>query len=321
MLRKDPTNSQVLRLSDGRQVGYAEWGDPDGLPMIYCHGFPGSRLEARLADSPARSLGIRLIAPDRPGFGISSPDPSRTLATWPNDLTEMADQLGLPAFSIVAVSGGAPYAIACAQQLGGRVQTMALVCGLGELVDHASTSGMNPAAALALRFQQRWPRLGQVTYRRLIGPVLRRYPAGIFQILVGNGTPVDRAVLAESEVRSVIIDSFAEAFHAGAAGPAQELALITRRWDVDPAQVMQPVQLWHGDLDRTVPVAMGRRCAALLPNVDARFIPGEGHFSLVVRYMGRILEELAGRLAPERPQSGHEVQALFIDPGQTAAES
>lgn len=294
-MRKDPTNSQVLTLSDGRQAGFAEWGDPAGTPVIYCHGFPGSRLEARLADSPAQALGIRLIAPDRPGFGISSPDPARTLATWPKDLVEIADHLGLSGFPVIGVSGGAPYAIACAQQLGDRVQKLALVCGLGELVDDRSTSGMNPAAAMALRFHQRSPRLGQLTYRRLIGPVLRRYPAGIFRILVANGTPADRAVLAAPEVRSAIIASLAEAFHAGAAGPAQELALITRRWGVDPAQVMQPVQLWHGEADRTVPVTMGRRHAALLPDVDARFIPAEGHFSLVVRYMGQILEQLVGR--------------------------
>jgi pimeloyl-ACP methyl ester carboxylesterase len=294
---QDQALSQVLTLSDGRQVGYAEWGDPAGMPVVYCHGFPGSRLEARLADGPAKALGIRLIAPDRPGFGISSPDPTRTLATWPNDLVEIADHLGLSRIPIVGVSGGAPYAMASAQQSGDRVEKLALVCGLGELVDDTSTSGMNPAAALSLRFHQRWPRLGQLTYRQLIGPVLRRYPAGIFRILVGNGTPADRAVLAEPEVRSAIIDSFAEAFHAGAAGPAQELALITRRWDVDPAQVFQPVQLWHGEADRTVPVAMGRRYATLLPDVDARFIPGEGHFSLVVRYMGQILEELVGRSA------------------------
>ena len=91
---QNQTLSQVLTLSDGRQVGYAEWGDPAGMPVVYCHGFPGSRLEARLADSPAKALGIRLIAPDRPGFGISSPNPTLTLPTWPIDLVEIYSASG-----------------------------------------------------------------------------------------------------------------------------------------------------------------------------------------------------------------------------------
>lgn len=290
-MRKQP---MTLDLSDGRQVSYAEWGDPSGRPVIYCHGFPASRLEARLADASARALGIRLIAPDRPGFGLSSLAPARTLADWPFDLAEVADQLGLSRFHLIGVSGGGPYAIACGQYLGERLEGIALVCGLGELADSEASRGMNPATAGALNLQRRWPRLGHQLYLRVIGPLLRRYPAGVFRIILDNGTAADRAVLADRDVRSVIIDAFAEAFRCGSAGPAQELALITRPWDVDPCKVTQSVRLWHGEADRTVPVAMGRRHAALLPYVHAHFIPGEGHFSLVVRYMHRILADLVG---------------------------
>jgi pimeloyl-ACP methyl ester carboxylesterase len=285
-------NQLSLTLPDGRLISYADWGDPDGKPVIYCHGFPASRLEAGLADGPARTLGIRLLTPDRPGFGRSSHVPARRLSDWPADLADFANALGLSRFHVIGVSGGAPYAIASGQQLGSRVLGIALVCGLGELVDDTSTKGMNPFAAAALHFHQRLPRLGRLTYRRLIGPLLRQFPEGIFRIIVGNGTPADRAVLADSQVKSVIVRSFTEAFRAGSAGPAHELALITQAWGVDPIQVAQPVQLWHGEADRTVPVAMGRRHTALLPNVVAHFIPEEGHFSLVVRYMHEILGAL-----------------------------
>jgi pimeloyl-ACP methyl ester carboxylesterase len=288
------TEHSSSTLTDGRQVSYAEWGDPNGSPVIYCHGFPASRLEARLADASARALGIRLIAPDRPGFGLSCLSPARRLADWPRDLAELADDLGLSRFHLIGVSGGAPYAVACGQHLGDRIRGLALVCGLGELADPSATRGMNPAAAAALNFQRRSPRLGYQVYLRVIGPMLRRHPAGVFRIIVENGTAADRAVLADPNVRSVIIDSFAEAFRRGAAGPAQELALITRDWGLDPKRLAQPVRLWHGEADRTVPVAMGRRHAAMLPNVHSRFLPDEGHFSLVVRYMHEILADLIG---------------------------
>ncbi|MGB5202083.1 MAG: alpha/beta fold hydrolase [Sedimenticolaceae bacterium] len=285
-------HDRSILVSGGRRIAYAEWGDAAGTPVVYCHGFPGSRLEARLADAPARALGIRLIAPDRPGFGLSSLAPARRLADWPRDLLALADHLALARFHLIGVSGGAPYAIASGQKLGDRVAAIALVCGLGEFVGDDSTSGMNAAAATAINFHRRWPQAGDWAYMRLIGPLLGRYPTLVSRILIGTGNVADREVLADNGVRDTIVASFTEAFREGPAGPVHELGLFTRHWDIDPTKVPQPVQLWHGEADRTVPVAMGRRHASLLPDVAAHFLPGEGHFSLVFRYMRQILADL-----------------------------
>jgi pimeloyl-ACP methyl ester carboxylesterase len=280
---------------DRRRIAYAEWGDVAGEPVVYCHGFPGSRLEAGLADATARSLGVRLIAPDRPGFGLSSFAPGRRLMDWPHDLAALADHLGLATFHLIGVSGGAPYAIAGGQQLGNRVSGITLVCGLGEFVGDDPTSGMNTAAAGAIDFYRKWPRLGHWIYLYLLGPMLRQFPDLVFKALIGSATEADREVLSDNKVRRIIVGSFAEAFREGAAGAAHEVGLFTRQWTIDPTKTRQCVQLWHGESDRTVPVAMGKRHAELLPDVVARFIPGEGHFSLVVRHMHRILSELIER--------------------------
>jgi pimeloyl-ACP methyl ester carboxylesterase len=283
---------QSIVTRDGRRLAYAVYGDPSGTPVIYCHGFPGSRLEARLADQPARDLGIRLIAPDRPGFGLSSFQPNRHIADWPADLACIADHLELARFRVLGVSGGAPYALAGAAALGARIERVTLACGLGEITAPSDTAGMNAAAGAALRFQQRFPRAGHWTYRHVIGPTLRRFPAWIFKILVGHATAADREVLSVSRTRGIIIDSFAEAFRQGPAGPAHEVRLITQAWGLDLVRVRQPVSLWHGEADRTVPIAMARRHAATLPQVVTHYLPGEGHFSLIVRHMRAMLEDL-----------------------------
>lgn len=285
-------SDRSFRHPDGRQIAYAEWGDRAGAPVVYCHGFPGSRLEARLGDAAARSLGIRLIAPDRPGFGGSTPLPGRRLTDWPQDLEALADELGLASFRLIGVSGGGPYAIAGSLGLGARITGTAIVCGLGEFSARNPTDGMNAAAAASIRLCLKTPTFARWAYLRVIGPILKRYPELAFRILLGSSTGADREVLADTYVRKTIVASFTEAFRNGAAGPTQELLLLTQPWDIDPRRVDIPVQLWHGEADRTVPVAMGRRHAALLPNVDAHFLPGEGHFSLIVRHMSRILGDL-----------------------------
>jgi pimeloyl-ACP methyl ester carboxylesterase len=273
-------------------LAYAEYGTPDGLPVIYCHGFPGSRLEASLADEPARRIGIRLLAPDRPGFGRSDFLPGRRFSDWPRDVVDLADQLKLNRFDVLGVSGGAPYALACGQALGPRVRHIGLVCGLGELTSSKDTEGMNAAAAAAIRFQIGWPRFGHWTYRHIIGRVLRSHPERIFRILLGHAPPADREVLSDPAVRNRLIRSFAEAFDQGTAGPAHEICLITQPWDIDLNSVRQPVTLWHGEDDRTVPVAMGRRHESHLPHISAYLLENEGHFSIIIRYLKDILSKL-----------------------------
>lgn len=283
---------QFCTLADGRRLAYAEWGRPGGLPVLYCHGFPGSRLEARLADAVARQLGIRLISPDRPGFGASEPRLGRRLRDWPGDLAALADHLGLARFHLLGVSGGGPYALACAEALRDRLLGVSIVCGLGALSDTDAVTGMGWPERLGIRFYQRLPGVADWVYGRLAGPLFHSRPEAIYQIMTSHLPAADREVLAGPQTRDSILASFAEAFRQGGQGAAQELGIYTRPWELDLRRILMPVQLWHGEADTVVPVRMGRAHAAALPDCDARFLPGEGHFSLIVRHMAPILGRL-----------------------------
>lgn len=108
---------QCFTLPDGRKLSYAEFGDPTGYPVIYFHGFPGCRLEPWPHQRMRARKRIRLICPDRPGIGGSSPLPGRRYLDYPPDVLHLADHLGLRRFAILGVSGGAPYAVACAKAI------------------------------------------------------------------------------------------------------------------------------------------------------------------------------------------------------------
>ena len=129
--------AEVLRLSDGRRLGYAGYGDCHGAPVMFFHGTPGSRRVARWADQAARRHGIRLIAPDRPGFGLSDFQPGRTLGAWPKDVVELADALRLERFAVAGVSGGGPYVAACAWRLADRLSHAGIISGMGPIDDPA----------------------------------------------------------------------------------------------------------------------------------------------------------------------------------------
>src|SRR5262245_32207558 len=104
----------TLTMADGRKVGVAEFGDRNGVPVIWCHGGPGSRLEPAYADSAAADAGLRIVGIDRPGYGRSTPQPGRTIAAWVDDALAVADQLEIDAFATIGISTGGAHALAVA---------------------------------------------------------------------------------------------------------------------------------------------------------------------------------------------------------------
>lgn len=279
----------LVPLADGRLLSYAEYGRPDGLPLVYCHGFPGSRLEAELAAPLTERLGVRLIAPDRPGFGLSSPLPGRRFGDWPADLAQLLAALQIDRFSLLGVSGGAPYALAAATLLP-RVARVGLVCGLGPL-DADSLRSMSPLGRCGLRVARHAPWLARGGYQ-LLAQSICRHSARFLGWMTAGVPQVDRKVLARPEVREAILNSFRESVRQGGAAGAEELLLYARPWEILPSDCQVPVQLWHGELDTTVPVAFGRRLAADLPHCQAHFLPDEGHYSLPLGQLEPILRDL-----------------------------
>ncbi len=282
---------KTLRLEDGRLLGYAIYGDPVGRPVFYFHGFPGSRVEAQLADRVAARLGVRLIALDRPGFGLSDFKPRRTIFEWPDDVVKIADALGINRFATIGVSGGGPYAAACALRIPQRLTAVAIVCGLGPLDTPGGTDRMIRNNHLIFFLGRRLPWLARISLWRMAYQV-RRDPEGMLGRLIVALPGPDKAVLARPEIKITMKDNVVEAFRGGSRGAACELLLYTRPWGFLLKDIATQVELWHGEQDVSIPPTMGRYQACTIPNCRAIFYPGEGHFSLAINYMEEILSGL-----------------------------
>jgi pimeloyl-ACP methyl ester carboxylesterase len=285
------TSSQRITLRDGRILGFAEYGDPQGRPLLYFHGFPASRLEAALTDEAAARLGIRVIAPDRPGIGLSDFQPGRRIGDWPADVADLAEALGLGRFAVLGVSGGGPYALACATEIPERLSAVGIVGGLGPLDAGAVMQGMSVLSRFYLGIFRHAPGAGEMLFA-LAAQIARRYPDRLFSLFTANVPAPDREALARPEIRNLFLASLNEAVRGGSRGGSRELYLYTRPWGLELASIKIAVDLWHGRLDATVPVVMGENLARSLPGCRSRFLPGEGHFSLPLNRMEEILRTL-----------------------------
>jgi len=280
-----------VRLQDGRTLACLELGDPAGRPVLYFHGYPGSRLEARVAATAAGRLGLRLLAVDRPGFGQSTFQRRRTMGGWAADVGALADQLSLERFSIVGVSGGGPYALACAAMLSHRLARIALVCPVAPLDVAGGKAGMLAQDRLMLGLAARAAPLARGVVHMLVRWMRADVERYLRFMMAGMVSP-DRDLFDDPDYRALVLASTAEALRQGGRGAARELTLIARPWDFRLQDVRMPVSLWQGLADQILPAHMARRLAAALPECNARFLPGEGHLSLVVRHIGAVLAEL-----------------------------
>jgi pimeloyl-ACP methyl ester carboxylesterase len=287
-----------LSLPGGRRIGYAEYGDPRGRPLVYLHGFPGSRLAGRVLDEAARSCGVRVLAPERPGLGLSSAQPGRTLLDTARDVRALADALGIRRFVVLGESGGGPYALACAHELSDRAEGAAVVCGLGPIGCSGSTRGIAVKERIGYAIAARAPLLAA----RALVPVAacgRRWPRQFVRVTRWQLGEADRRALG-GPLGDLVPADFAEAFRQGSRGVGRDLALLFRPWPFDPSAIRIPVTFFHGADDRTVSVAVARELARIVPGSRLRIYSQDGHFSLIARSAREILEASlpAGRHEP-----------------------
>ena len=280
-----------IRLADGRTLAYLVWGVSGGSPVMYFHGYPGSRLEGRLAADAARRLRLRLVAPDRPGFGESTFQPGRTIGAWAADVAELADRLALRQFAVIGVSGGGPYALGCAARIPERVTRVALVGALGPLAGKPLPRDMVHLNRVALALAARLPPLARLGVRLAAGWV-RRDPERHVARMMAAAPAADRRVLADPEYRALFAASTGEALRQGGRGAAWELTLLARRWDFRLQEVPVPVEIWQGLADNIVPAAIARQLAAALPHGEPHYLADEGHLSLIVRHIDAVLAGL-----------------------------
>jgi len=282
---------QRLRLKDGRWLGYLDYGDPDGAPILYFHGIPGSRLECPFDDATLKRLHIRIIAPDRPGFGLSDFQRRRRMLDWPNDVVELAEHLGIRRFAVIGVSGGGAYAAACAYTIPLRLTKVGLVSSASPL-----NRRTGPDAA-GRRYTNRYSfviqRLTPLPLARVVNELMARMfladPEAVWRAhhhWLGSGAGIDDRFLSP-----VNASAFTEPYRHGAHGLAWDSRLATRRWGFRLHDISAAVYLWQGEQDAQVLPAMGRYLAQAIPNCQATFYPDEGH-RLFERHSEEILAAL-----------------------------
>jgi pimeloyl-ACP methyl ester carboxylesterase len=285
----------TFRLSDGRQLGYALWGDPDGFPVVYISGIPATRYEARIfAHDGAVRAGVKLIAVERPGYGLSDFQPGRAIPDFARDVAQLATALGHERFAVVGLSGGGPYAAACAAKLPERVAAAGIVSGLGPLDIPELEDGRIPLSRVfkLFRLLGRFPWIARLSFgvMAFLGKVA---PELALKILTEQVPPLDKVVLSRDGIWRLMREHMlTKPFERGLDGVVLDASLYARPWGFRLEDIRTRVFVWHGEADVQCPVAMGRYVAEHIPGCEATWVPEAGHL-LICDHAETIFRKLA----------------------------
>jgi pimeloyl-ACP methyl ester carboxylesterase len=290
-------DSKVLTLETGRKLGYAEYGVKGGRPVFYFHGYPGSRLEAGLMKDKWEDNDIHLISVDRPGMGLSEYQPHRTILDQPDDVMEIAAHLGLEEYGVLGLSGGGPYALACAFKTPSeRMTGCAVVSGSGPY--YLTQEGLGKGERYMLSIARNVPLAFRFLLWLQLGRNVEReewWEKNYASMTAGAPEP-DERILNEPRVKENIKAKTVEAFRQGSRGLVHDFVLYSKDWGFElneiPAETR--LSLYHGELDKNVPIPIAKTVGEQIPNCEAKFYPDEGHFSVYVNRFDEIISSVAG---------------------------
>ena len=269
-----PRVDRTIRLRDGRQLAYCEWGDLDGRPVALLHGQPGSRLFCPDEDA-TEAAGTRLLTIDRPGYGRSDPRPGRALLDWPSDYIELADTLDLPPCPVIGWSGGGKYALALSVRAPDRVTAIGLAASPGprDLVpgalDELSPHDRDVVALLAV---------DRPAGLEVIGEDSAWYRGDGWEAMFAESWgEADDRLLARPEVLEPVRAWLSEGARLGTAGLEADEAASLTPWGFSLTDVGQPTYVWCAGSDVQVGQAHADYLAATIPRARLISFPGEGH--------------------------------------------
>lgn len=278
----------TVTLPNGRHLEVVEAGDRKAPVIILHNGTPsGAGLIREVADD-AVSRGLRIVSYGRPGYGDSTRNKGRNVASAAQDTADLADALGIEKFATWGISGGGAHVLACAALLPNRVVAASCLSGLApfDAVDIDFLGGMGEmnveefSAAMSGEEELTKYVLANVDELR------NATPEAVAKQLESILSDVDRSAFTDS-IGLQIAQEMLDAIHNGVYGWIDDDLAFIKPWGFDPAEIEVPLQIWQGEQDLMVPFAHGKWLSEHIPQAQAHLNAQDGHITM---YVNRISE-------------------------------
>jgi pimeloyl-ACP methyl ester carboxylesterase len=288
MLPLTDREKQTITLSDGRILGFAEYGKPNGYPVLYFHGFPGSRMEGKFFEEGLQQTNLRFICTDRPGIGLSSIQSNRTLHDWAKDIQELVRHLNISKYALFGLSGGVPYALACAYYGNpANVVFSLLISGIAPIKNQVKY--FSRVFRIGLWLAKNFPNFLAWIIKKLLAKQFQTPEKSMKNIIkhINDLRPEDKALFSDERLIPIFAGDYFHAFIQGSKGSTQDLHIYSKPWGFDLKKISTdiPIYIAHGMRDQTIPIEMSQYLEAQFPHSVVQYYQDEAHFSGVFHHL------------------------------------
>jgi pimeloyl-ACP methyl ester carboxylesterase len=287
----------TIAAADGRALGVAQWGAPDGTPVFALHGTPGSRYGRHPDEDALVRAGLRVVTYDRPGYGVSDRARGRRVVDCAADVAVIADALGIDRFAVTGGSGGGPHSLAVAARLGDRVTAAECVVGVAPFQAPGLEwwAGMDPQNVREFGWAIEGEQVLHDNLARLGEQDLARIEQDPSKILSDDWqlAEADRAKLARPDLQRVLVEAFRGAYAAGVWGWVDDDLAFLNEWGFDLDEVAVPMTVRYGAKDVLVPAGHGAWLASHVPGAKVVVTNDGGHLADPDTRIGELLELVA----------------------------
>lgn len=267
---------QHILLKDNRKLGFSEFGNKEGYPILYCHGSQSSRLEMHYDMSFAIQNNLRIITIDRPGHGISDFNPTGSILDFAKDVKQLTEYLGIEKFSIAGMSAGSPFALGVAFLFPGNVCKAGIISGFAPF-SASNKKHLSKEVKMMLTFAKTFPFVLKILLKIQVKQ-LNKNPKKALHGFLKIMSPPDQEILKNNLVMEIIENMFKEAFRNGSKGVAYEISnLLVRKWEFQLDKIQVPVTFWQGENDNNVPLAWAENMTNKIKGANLIKYPKEGH--------------------------------------------
>lgn len=274
--------TRYLQIGAGRQLAYCEYGDPQGQPVFYFHGTPGSRYEPALGDRAGKAHGYRILALDRPGLGPSDYVKDRRLLDWPQDVKAAAQQLGISRFGVIGASGGGAYALACSYALPEQLEFAIAMGSWGPVAAEPELwEQMAPLDQFFAQLSKRAPWVFYVPFSLLGYAAKIMSPQGFMKTIESSMSAADKQLVKDDAIAQLFAADIAEAFHQGVRGPADDAIILYQDWGFKVEEIEMEVHLFHGEEDKFAPYRYALYFDEKISQTHLHRYPKEGHLFVI----------------------------------------
>lgn len=276
--------TQMIRLSSGRTISWAEYGDPEGRPVVLCHALTGCRLSVPSNEKQLKKYRLRLIVPDRAGYGFSTPASTDIEHQWLEDMRLFLPAIGASNCTLIGHANGGAHAIKWAILLPEMVNRLCLVSSIVPLLQEDDMQDILPIKRMLFKLVSN-NRVAAKGFLKLAFKAGIKKPTGYMELFQDNIPYLDREMIDDPEIMQLLLNGFAETTRQGVEHMVDELLYIAESWRLDPKDIRCPVSIWHGRKDKHAPIALMQKFSKTLPeNPATHWVKNSGHYMLFYRW-------------------------------------